>query len=86
MYTCAITLSMSFDDAVPQDLDVRVSISDMNAANNTIQQDVEVGICDVGGARGTVVAFPATRLESAPARMAAQREEDDYVLGGYAGI
>ncbi|MDN5872759.1 MAG: hypothetical protein L0H29_00035 [Sinobacteraceae bacterium] len=86
MLTYAITVSVSFDDSVPQDVDVRVSTNEVDAALDTIQQDVDVHVCTAGGARDKVVAIPAPRHESASVSSAAPQREDDYVLGGYAGI
>lgn len=86
MLTYAITVSVSFDDSVPQDLDVRVSTSEVDTALDTIQQDVDMRVCTAGVARGKVVAMPAPSHESAPVSSAAPQREDDYVLGGYAGI
>ena len=85
MHTCAIALSVAFDDTVPQDVDVQVSTSAVDTALDSIQQDLEVRVCAAGGTRSTVVVMPAPHHESAPASAASQRD-DDYVPGGYTGI
>ncbi len=85
MLTCAITLSVSFDDTVSPDLDVRISTSEVDTAPDIIQQDVEVRVRAASGACNTVVAMPAPRHPSAPVSTASPLQ-DDYVLGGYAGI
>ncbi|MBN8947479.1 MAG: hypothetical protein J0I74_10240 [Rhodanobacter sp.] len=85
MYTCSISLSLSLSDAVHQDIDVRISTSEDEPARDSGGQDVEVRVCAAETERGVVVAMPAPRREPEPASEAS-RLEDEYVLGGYAGI
>lgn len=86
MSTCSITVSVALSDALPQEWDIQIFAGgdgDGKADIARHEVDVRVSAGDDGDSPA-IVTVPSPHASAKSREF--ERQHDDYVLGGYAGI